>query len=87
MAGSSGLTENVVLDQTFNDVDLVGRPLTLGFNTAINSTGFTYTTTTNTYAPYLAWGDDAYNFDPRSRHPGGQVFRKFIRASRSETPC
>ena len=27
-AGSNGLSENVVLDQTFNDVDLVGRPLT-----------------------------------------------------------
>ncbi len=61
VAGSDGLSENVVFDQTFNDVDLVGRPLTLGFNTAINSTGFTYTTTTNTYVPYLAWGDDAYN--------------------------
>jgi uncharacterized repeat protein (TIGR01451 family) len=61
-AKGSGLpvTDSVVLDQTFNDVDLVGHPLTLGnfFNTSTSGTAFT--ATTNTYTPFLDVGDDAY---------------------------
>jgi hypothetical protein len=59
--GLGGQQNSTVIDQTFNDVDLVGRPLSLGFNVASNTGGFIYTTTTNTYSPYLAWGDDAFD--------------------------
>ncbi|HEV3339057.1 MAG TPA: transglutaminase family protein, partial [Pirellulales bacterium] len=54
------VTETVVLDQTFNDVDLVGRPLTLGNLFNSSTSGTTFTATTNTYTPFLDVGDDAY---------------------------
>ena len=58
--GSNGLSENVVLDQTFNDVDLVGRPLTIGnFVNSVTPPGLFITATTNTYTPYIVLGDDA----------------------------
>ena len=75
--GLGGQQDTTVLDQTFNDVDLVGRPLSLGFNVASASGGFIYTTTTNTYSPYLAWGDDAYD----SKHDqviAGQSFQEVL---------
>ncbi len=53
--------DTVVLDQTFYDVDLVGRPLSLGFNTFSTSENTIFSTTTNNYTPYLAWGNDAYD--------------------------
>jgi uncharacterized repeat protein (TIGR01451 family) len=58
--GSSPLTTTVVLDQTFNDVDLVGRPLSVG-NCVSSSTagGLIISSTTNTYSPYIAIGDEA----------------------------
>ena len=56
-----GLSDTVVLDQTFNDVDLVGRPLTIGNIVDSSSTGaLAFTTTTNTYTPYIDMGDEAY---------------------------
>jgi uncharacterized repeat protein (TIGR01451 family) len=55
-----GLSQTVVLDKTFNDVDLVGRPLTLGNFVTSTSTGFILTATTNTYTPYVELGDDAF---------------------------
>ncbi len=61
--GLSGLTETTVLDQTFNDVDLVGHPLTLGNFVSQSSAGFVISATTNTYTPYLLVGDEA-NPDP-----------------------
>ena len=42
-------------------MQLVGRPLTLGFNVASSTESFIFSTTTNTYSPYIAWGDDAYD--------------------------
>ncbi len=58
--GSDGLSENVVLDQTFNDVDLVGHPVTIGNFVNSNSVGgLTASATTNTYSPYLTLHDDA----------------------------
>jgi uncharacterized membrane protein len=59
--GLGGQADTTVLDQTFNDVELVGRPVTIGFNTSTSSAGFIFTTTTNTYSPYIAWGDDAFD--------------------------
>jgi transglutaminase-like putative cysteine protease len=57
-------SDTTVLDHTFNDVDLVGRTLTLGNFVSQSSGGFIFTATTNTYSPYLAVGDEA-NPDPR----------------------
>ena len=51
-----------MLDQTFNDVDLVGRPLSLGNFVSSNSLGTPgLTSTTNIYSPYLDIGDLAYD--------------------------
>jgi len=55
-----GLGDTVVLDQTFNDVDLVGHPLTIG--NFVHSSGggaLAFTSTTNTYSPYIQIGDEA----------------------------
>ena len=58
--GGNGLSENVVLDQTFNGVDLVGRPLSIGNFISTSSFGTpTFSSTTNTYAPYVILGDEA----------------------------
>jgi uncharacterized membrane protein len=56
---SDGLSDTVVLNQTFNDVDLVGRPLTIGNFVSSSAFGFTITAQTNTYTPYIVVGDDA----------------------------
>lgn len=56
---SSGLQDTTVLNQTFNDVQLVGRPLTIGNFVSSSSTGFIFTATTNTYTPYIVMGDEA----------------------------
>ncbi len=61
---SNGLTESVVLDQTFDDVALVGHPITIGnFVSSATAGGLTIQSTTNTYSPYIAIGDVA-NPDP-----------------------
>ena len=55
-----GLSNTVVLDQTFNDVDLVGRPLTIGNFVSSSSIGaLVFSVDTNTYTPYIVIGDDA----------------------------
>lgn len=59
--GGTGLTDTTVLDQTFNDVDLVGRPLTFGnYVNSVPQGGLVFLTVTNTYTPYIDLGDDAY---------------------------
>jgi uncharacterized membrane protein len=55
-----GLSQSVVLDRTFDDVDLVGRPLSIANFVTTNSTGFILTATTTTYSPYIAVGDEAF---------------------------
>jgi len=62
--GSDGLSDTVVLDQTFNDVNLVGRPLSIGNFVSQTGIGAIFTFVTNTYSPYIEIGDDA-NPDPR----------------------
>ena len=48
------MTTTTVLDQTFNDVDLVGRPLSIGnFVDHTLLWRVLFTSTTNTYTPYL----------------------------------
>jgi len=59
--GLGGQSDSTVIDQTFNDAELAGRPVTLGFNVSSTSGGFIFATTTNNYSPYLAVGDDAYD--------------------------
>ena len=59
-----GLSTQTVLDQTFNSVDLVGRPLTVG--QFVSQTGFgapVFSSQTTTYSPYLAVGEVGLNLD------------------------
>ena len=58
--GGNGLSDNVVLDQTFNDVDLVGRPLTVGNFVTQSGFGAVFSEVTNTYTPYIQMGDAAF---------------------------
>jgi uncharacterized membrane protein/transglutaminase-like putative cysteine protease len=62
-----GLSTTTVLDQTFNDVDLVGHPVTAGVLVSSSSLGAVFSSTTTTYTPYLEIGDDA------SPDPGNDV--------------
>jgi uncharacterized membrane protein len=58
---SDGLSETVVLDKIFNDMDLVGHPLSFGNFVSTNTIGaLVISSTTNTYTPYIVVGDDAY---------------------------
>jgi len=59
-SGIVGTTQTVVLDQTFYDVDLVGRPLSLGNIVTQTSIATLPGITTNTYSPYIEVGDDAF---------------------------
>ena len=56
---SSGLQDTVVLDQTFDDDYLVGRPLSIGNFVTQTGLGAIFTEVTNTYTPYLSIGDEA----------------------------
>ncbi len=56
---SSGLQDTTVLDQTFDDAELVGRPLTIGNLVTTTSVGFIIASTTNTYTPYIVMDDEA----------------------------
>ena len=56
----NGLSTATVLDRTFNSVDLVGRPLSIG--ALVNTSaipGLVISARTMTYSPYLAVGDQA----------------------------
>ncbi len=59
--GLNPFTENRVLDQTFNDVALVGRPLSVGNFVSQSGTGAIFSVSTNTYSPYIFVGDEAYS--------------------------
>jgi uncharacterized membrane protein/transglutaminase-like putative cysteine protease len=55
-----GLSDTVVLHHAFNDVDLVGRPLTIGNLVTSSATGaLIISAQTHTYTPYIVQGDDA----------------------------
>ena len=57
---SSGLQDTTVLDQTFDDAQLVGRPLSIGnYVSQSGAGGGIFTAVTNTYTPYIAVGDEA----------------------------
>ncbi len=60
LLGGSGLSTTTVLNQTFDDDYLVGRPLTIGNLVNSSSIGALFVTaTTNTYTPYIVIGNDA----------------------------
>jgi uncharacterized membrane protein len=56
----NGLSSSTVLDHTFNTVELVGRPLTVGNLVYSVTAGFVLVATTNTYTPYILVGDAAF---------------------------
>src|SRR5208337_4269469 len=61
---SSPFQDTVVLDQTFNDVDLVGHPVTIGnyvSSTAVGALGLF--AQTNTYTPYMDIAGNLFNQD------------------------
>jgi len=59
--GLSGGTDTTVLDQTFNDVALVGRPLTIGNLVSTSSIGaVVFSSQTTTYTPYVVVSDEAF---------------------------
>ncbi len=63
--GLSGLSTSTVLDLTFNTVDLVGHPLTIGNLVNSQSLGTpVFTSTTNVYTPYVIVAGDG--MDPSS---------------------
>jgi uncharacterized repeat protein (TIGR01451 family) len=56
--GQDGISTTTVLDQTFNDVDLVGKPLTLRQFVNASSVGaLVFSASTITYSPFLMVGD------------------------------
>ena len=60
LGAGNGLSEKVVLQQTFDDVRLVGRPLTIANFVNSNRLGTPFfTTVTNTYSPYIQISDVA----------------------------
>jgi uncharacterized membrane protein len=56
-----GLSTSTVLDETFNDAELAGRSLTFGNFVNVSSIGaLVFSSTTNSYTPYVEIGDQAY---------------------------
>jgi len=77
--GLNPYTETVVLDQTFNDVNLVGRPLSVGtFVSSDTEGGLGFGATTNTYSPYLTLGDEAFPDPSQNEVIHGQAFQEYI---------
>ena len=77
--GISPLQDTTVLDQTFNDVDLVGRPLTIGNFVSTSSFGaFFLMTTTNTYTPYIELGDEAFPDPSRDTIILGKQYQEVV---------
>jgi uncharacterized membrane protein len=84
-----GLSRTVVLDHTFNDVDLVGHPLTIANFVNSSSAGSTIGQTINTYEPYFEVGDEGYPNPAKDAVITGQsyqdVFTNFPFASQVVT--
>ncbi len=60
--GGNGLGTTTVLDKTFNSVDLVGRPLTIGNFVNVSSLGsLAFSSTTTTYTPYILLAGESFN--------------------------
>ncbi len=77
--GLSGLQDTTVIDQTFNDVDLVGRPLTVGNLVTSHTVGaLALGATTNTYQPYIEMGDFAYGDRGSDQVYDGTTYQEFV---------
>ncbi len=74
----SPFTDTVVLDQTFNDVDLVGHPLTFGNLVSQSGLGGSFTSVTNTYSPYVEIGDDALPDNSNNQLIRGNDFQEVL---------
>ncbi len=76
--GLSGIADTTVLDQTFVDVALVGRTISVGQFVTTSGLGALISSTTNTYTPYLQIGDAA-NPDPtQDTLISGQPFQEVL---------
>ena len=75
---SSGLKDTTVLDQTFDDDYLVGRPLSVG--NFVNQSGISaiFTEVTNTYTPYIDIGDDAYPIGSHDQVVTGTAYQEVL---------
>ena len=75
--GQSGLTDTTVLDETFDDDELVGRPLSFGNAVSSSTVGAIFSATTNTYSPYVVMSDDAYD-SSHSQVFNGQPYQEVL---------
>lgn len=76
--GGSGFRTLTVLDRTFNDVELVGRPVTVGHFVSSQATGLGISTVTNTYSPYLRLGDVALPEPARGEVLPGLAYQEIL---------
>ena len=77
--GLNPFIQTVVLDQTFNDVDLVGRPLTIGNFVSSTSVGSpVFGLVTNVYSPYIVLGDQAFPDPSHDETITGQSYQEQI---------
>jgi len=78
LAGPEANTKTV-LEQTFNDVDLVGRPLSIGnFVNTTSISGLFFGVTTNTYSPYIDVGDEAYPDGSHDEFIRGTDYQEYL---------
>ncbi|HEY2784103.1 MAG TPA: transglutaminase domain-containing protein [Fimbriiglobus sp.] len=75
--GGNGLSTSTVLDQSFNTVDLIGRPLSIG-NLVTQSAlgGLVFSSSTTTYTPYFLLGDEALPADLQPEPILGSQFQQ-----------
>jgi uncharacterized membrane protein len=72
-------TPTTVLSQTFNDVELVGRPLTFGqFVTQSSLGALVFSSQTTVYSPYVQIGDEAYPDMSRDTTIRGTDFQEVL---------
>jgi uncharacterized repeat protein (TIGR01451 family) len=77
-SGIPGTSQTVVLDRTFNDVDLVGRPLTIGNFVTQTPVQTLFSPVTNTYSPYVAVGDEAFADSNHDEIIRGQDYQEIL---------
>lgn len=76
--GLDPFQQTIVLDQTFNDVALVGHPLTFGNLVSQSGVSALFTLVTNSYSPYVAIGDDAFPDPGQDQLIMGQPYQEVI---------
>ncbi len=76
--GQSGLQDTTVLDQTFDDAYLVGRPLSIANFVSTTSAGLIFTATTNTYTPYIVIDDEALSASEQPEAITGTPYQEVL---------